>query len=115
MKKWLGKLFRTLGYDIVNRKKAKDLPHDFTPLHRDIYGKVKGHTMTSAERVYSLIEAIKYVESNNIPGDIVECGVWKGGSMMAVAETLLSMNDASRNLYLYDTFEGMPAPTSEDK
>ena len=71
--------------------------------------------MTSSERIFGLIEAVKYVSKHTIDGDIVECGVWKGGSMMAIAETLLLMNDASRTLYLYDTFEGMPAPTSEDK
>ena len=52
---------------------------------------------------------------NNIPGSIVECGVWKGGSMMAVAETLKKLNATDRQLYLYDTYAGMTPPTDEDK
>jgi hypothetical protein len=80
----------------------------------EIYEKVKPYTMTSSARVFALCEAVKYIHDKNIEGDIVECGVWKGGSMMAVAETLLRSGDSSRNLYLFDTFEGMSPPTHKD-
>jgi hypothetical protein len=53
-------------------------------------------------------------KKNNIEGDIVECGVWKGGSIMAVIDTLLRHNSTMRSIYLYDTFEGMPASTGHD-
>ena len=45
---------------------------------------------------------------------IVECGVWKGGSMMAIALTLLRLRRPDYDLYLFDTFEGMTEPTSHD-
>jgi len=80
----------------------------------EVYKKVKPYTMTSPERVFALCEAVKYIHEKNIEGDVVECGVWKGGSMMAVAEILLSSGDSSRNLYLFDTFEGMTPPTEKD-
>src|SRR5262245_38059977 len=64
------------------------------------------YTMTSPERVYSLIEAVRYVTRCGIQGAIVECGVARGGSMMAVASTLVRENASDRDLYLYDTFEG---------
>jgi hypothetical protein len=70
--------------------------------------------MTSRERIYALIQAVRYVVQHNIPGDIVECGVWRGGSMMAVAKTLVSLNHFDRELYLFDTFEGMSKPTEVD-
>src|SRR5262249_33819776 len=44
-----------------------------------------------------------------------ECGVWRGGSMMAVARTLLEANAPNRDLYLFDTYEGMSAPTDADR
>jgi O-methyltransferase len=44
----------------------------------------------------------------------VECGVWRGGSMQAAARTLLAVNDTSRDLHLFDTFDGMPAPSERD-
>lgn len=75
---------------------------------------VQPFTMTSVERVYHLMSAVRYVLANRLPGDIVECGVWKGGSMMAVAKTLLTANCRDRHLYLFDTFAGMTAPTAKD-
>jgi len=115
MKKWLGRQFQRFGYDVVKRNKIKSLPPDFDPIHRDIYEKIKNNTMTSPERIYSLLEAVRYVETNQIPGAIVECGVWKGGSMMAVAEMLSRLGVTTRELYLYDTFEGMSEPDERDK
>lgn len=98
-------------------KKTADIsfPPDFDAFHIDIIQKVRPYTMTSPERLFALIEAVKYVVSNNIPGSFVECGVWKGGSMMAIAETLHQLKVTDRQLYLYDTFAGMPPPTEEDK
>lgn len=116
MKNFIRKILQRFGYDIIklNQSVLTSLP-DFEDLHKSVFDKVKDFTMTSPERIYTLIEAVKYVESNNIAGDIVECGVWKGGSMMAVAETLKNLKNTSRVLYLYDTFEGMSEPTEHDK
>ena len=91
-----------------------EFPSDFTPHHISIFNAVKNHTMTSPERIFSLIEAVHYVTRRNIPGSIVECGVWRGGSMMAAALTLQSLNVRDRDLYLFDTFEGMPRPQDVD-
>jgi hypothetical protein len=71
--------------------------------------------MTTVERMLALINAVTYVTNNRIPGDIAECGVWRGGSMMVAAATLIALGDISRSLYLYDTYEGMPAPSEHDK
>jgi O-methyltransferase len=76
--------------------------------------RVKDYTMTSAERLHGLCEAVRYITSGGIEGDIVECGVWRGGSMMAVAEMLSKFGDQSRNLHLFDTFSGMSEPTNSD-
>jgi hypothetical protein len=114
MKKLIRNLLRKLNYDIV-KVTHKQIPSDFDELHKNIYAQVADYTMTSPERIYSLIEAVRYVEKNKIEGDVVECGVWKGGSMIAVAETLKFCNSYKRELYLYDTYEGMSAPTEHDK
>ena len=66
--------------------------------------------MTSWERLYALYKSVKYVVENRIPGDIVECGVWRGGSMKLAAHVLLSLGAVDRDLFLYDTFEGMTEP-----
>src|SRR5688572_15585786 len=75
---------------------------------------VQPYTMTSPERLYALIQAVRYVSATAIPGDIVECGVWRGGSMMAAALTLIQCKDVARELFLFDTFDGMTPPTERD-
>ena len=75
---------------------------------------VDDFTMTSIERRYHLLQAVRYLVKHKILGSFVECGVWRGGSMMLMAQTLNSCADQDRDMYLYDTFEGMPPPTRFD-
>lgn len=81
--------------------------------NEQIYETVKEFTMTPAVRVLALIDAVRYVVQKDIPGDFVECGVWKGGSIMAMALTLMELG-AERDIWLYDTFAGMPPPEGID-
>lgn len=90
------------------------LPADFDAGAAEIIRAVRPYTMTSAERLFSLIGAARHVAAARIPGAIVECGVWRGGSMMAAALALLEAGERSRELYLFDTFEGMSQPTEHD-
>jgi O-methyltransferase len=90
------------------------LPQDFDERTIATIEAVAQYTMTSAARIFALCEAVRYVVKHRIQGDIVECGVWRGGSMMAVARTLLESGDNSRALYLFDTFEGMVEPGEMD-
>jgi O-methyltransferase len=76
---------------------------------------VREWTMTSHWQIFALIVAARYVVDQRVPGDIVECGVWRGGSMQAIARTLLGRGVTDRDLHLFDTFEGMPPPTEEDR
>lgn len=115
---------KNLGFDIVsyspasetinNHVPSEEFPSDFNPEEIDVIRQSSPYTMTSPERMYTLIQAVKYISKNNIQGDIVECGVWKGGSMMAIAKTLIDFGDESRNLYLFDTFSGMTEPSDKD-
>jgi hypothetical protein len=114
IKNLVRKILQRYNYDIIKINTGTSLPGDFEDLHTRIYNAVSEFTMTSPERIYSLIEAINYVENNKIDGDIVECGIWKGGSMMAVAQVLKMHHNLSRELYLYDTFDGMSEPTEHD-
>jgi O-methyltransferase len=79
-----------------------------------LFESVQPYTMTGIARVAALRQAVQYVAKNQIPGAIVECGVWKGGSMMAVAKTLLDCRAGDRELHLFDTFEGMTEPSDVD-
>ena len=85
-----------------------DLEPEFLPLMES----VRPYTMTSVERMYLLYKCAEYVAKARVPGDILECGVWRGGSMMLVARTLLQAGDRGRTLHLFDTYEGHPKPDS---
>src|SRR5260370_1690729 len=101
------------GFDIVRyqpHKKPLSLG-DLTDREFEIVESVKPYTMTGDEGGGTLMNAVRYITEHKIPGNIAECGVWRGGSMMAVARALMSQGDSSRHLYLYDTFEGMSEPT----
>ena len=107
--------FRAFGLDLVRYRDYKnEVPPDFREDETAIFRYVRPWTMTTPERIYALIHAVRYLTTNRIPGAIVECGVWKGGSMAAVAKTLIEAGDPRRDLYLFDTFEGLPAPSSSD-
>lgn len=71
-------------------------------------------TMTSPLRLQALVKSVRYVARYKIPGAVVECGVWRGGSMFAVARTLLDAGLDDRELFLFDTFSGMPSPDAND-
>ncbi len=82
-----------------------------------IFDKIAPYTMTAREGLettYALFQAVRYICQNKIAGDVVECGVWRGGSMMLVAYALNYFNDRTRDLYLYDTFAGMTEPSEFD-
>lgn len=80
----------------------------------DLFEQVKPYTMTSVEALYALYTAVNYVLDRNIKGDIVECGVWRGGSSLLAALILKMRGISDRKLYLYDTFQGMTPPTEFD-
>ena len=82
--------------------------------YQQIWEFVQSATMTSRERIVALCDAAHYIVDSEIPGDVVECGVWKGGSMMAAAKALIDSGRTDRRLWLFDTFSGMNSPTGKD-
>ena len=93
---------------------AHPFPLDFEQADIELCRRVAPYTMTTPPRIYALARAVEYVAARSIPGAFVECGVWRGGSMMAVALTLLRLGITDRDLHLFDTFSGMTAPTDDD-
>lgn len=106
---------RALGrFDLHLVRLGNEGLNDVPEQDRAIYRYVRELTMTSAEAVFALTSAVRYVVAAGVPGAVVECGVWRGGSMAAVARTLLEVGRHDVPLHLFDTFEGMPEPTDED-
>jgi O-methyltransferase len=81
---------------------------------RFIINSVDERTMTDELRLANLCEAVSYLTYREVPGDFVECGVWRGGSVMAMAMKSKSLGATSRKIWLYDTFQGMTTPGQND-
>lgn len=113
MKAILSKIFDKMGY-LIREKIEFDSIISRDNEFQELYEKCKPYTMTSVERMYALYNSVIYIIKNNIEGDFIECGVWKGGSTMMIAYILKKYNINDRKIFLYDTFEGMVEPTDKD-
>lgn len=98
----------------TNAPAGSDLPQDISAADRAIVERVRPYTMTTALRIESVAQATRYCIRAGIAGSFAECGVWRGGSVMTMLLALMEMGVTDRDVYLYDTFEGMTAPTEED-
>jgi hypothetical protein len=110
----LNKLLGAIGYKLVKNTETNSYP-DFEQSFLPVLSRCKPYTMTSAERLYSVYKSIEYIEKANIEGAIVECGVWRGGSTMCALLALKEHKNFNREVFLYDTYEGMSEPTDKDK
>lgn len=103
------------GYDLVRRDADPEWPYDYDDDAKALFQRVRPYTLTSHERILDLRQTVRHLVDAGVPGAFVECGVWKGGSMLAAALTLLDRGAADRDLWLYDTYELMPPPTDRDR
>src|ERR1700723_3657872 len=88
-------VLRKRGYEVVG---GSLMPPDFDPATVELIAKVKPYTLTSPERMAALRQAVQYVVRAGVPGAIVECGVWRGGSMLIIAHTLVELGETDRDL-----------------
>jgi len=79
----------------------------------DFFNYVQPYSMTGHERIEFLYNSLNYILKNNIDGDFVECGVWKGGNIIGIMK-FLEYYKKTDNIWLYDTFSGMVEPHSND-
>jgi O-methyltransferase len=84
--------------------------HDFAPLLE----KVGPFTMTPVESLVELAHMVRAVLTFDIPGDFVECGVWRGGASFLMADLLRQAQVRNRKVWLFDSFEGSPPPQEMD-
>ena len=115
MKRLVKSILRRAGYQlspITPLKSLSEQDPDITDREWHIYHAVEPFTMVSIERILANIRAVDYIVRNEVPGDFVECGVWRGGSAMAMALAL--KGHAPRTLWMYDTYAGLTDATSAD-
>lgn len=114
LKNMARRAFGALGYEVVAKSVQDAFTLSLDESDAQIIRSVGPYTMTPPQVVFATIQAARYIVRRDIPGAIVECGVWRGGSMMAAALALKALGSTDRHLYLFDTFAGMPRPTEHD-
>ncbi len=117
MKKKFNHLMGTIfGYQFTKSSGLSTDPIiDTDEYFQKLYIEIKPYTMTSMLKCYALYKAVKYIVKAEIPGDFVECGVWKGGSAILIARVLRDLGVTDRKIYMYDTYSGMVKPSLHDK
>lgn len=103
------RLANRLGYKITRLE-----DRGLTPELREAIREAGPHTTTQSDAIVALHDAVRHVVRAGVPGAFVECGVWKGGSLLVVARALVELGAIDRDLFGFDTFTGMPAPTDAD-
>lgn len=121
MKKFIKNCLKKLGYEIKKSDDKSDKKFDFynfppeiSSVEKKIIKQSEEYSMTGRLRMWTLIQSIKHVVKNNIEGDIVECGVWRGGNLILSQEILINLKDKKKKIYGFDTFEGMTEPQDID-
>lgn len=104
------------GIRVITRNDPRfhRVPKNVEPEFLSVFEACSPFTMTSFECQYGLWRAARYVVRGGVKGDFVECGVYRGGSVMTAAMTFEQCGDRTRSQYLYDTFEGMTDPEARD-
>ena len=108
------RLRRLLRREGTPPRRALDVFSHLDDPDRAIVERALPYTMTGPQRLTAVVDAVRYCLRRELPGAFVECGVWRGGSVLAMILTLQDAGVTDRDVYLYDTFEGMSAPTEHD-
>ena len=95
----------------VNKKK-KDII-EITKPEKKLIENCLQYSMTNVERMWSLIQSFHHIRQESLKGDFVECGVWKGGNIILLKKLIQKFN-LKKNIYGFDTFEGMVEPSFYD-
>ena len=110
--------FRSVGLEIRPAKEGSGfiLPVEFSETEAEIYRFVTDNklTMVTPEGIVATLKACKHAVLAEVPGDFVECGVWRGGNAIA-AKMLFEAYGSDKKLWLFDTFTGMSEPTDVDR
>lgn len=80
-------------------------------LERNIENVGHSHTMMGRLRLDSLHQCLDHIRLQQVPGDFIECGVWKGGGCIFMTGYLKTYEMKDRKIYIADSFDGLPEPT----
>ena len=95
------RVMRAIPFDELTRSLGRDCPGS-------------AETMIGMQRLTHLQHCVETVLTEEIPGDLIECGVWRGGACILMRAVLSAYGDEERCVWLADSFEGVPVPDPEN-
>jgi hypothetical protein len=96
---------------VLTRVFTTEGPEEWLESARDGVGALPGaETMIGLRRLDNLDACIRTVLEDDVPGDLMECGVWRGGASIFMRAALEARGDAGRRVWVADSFQGIPQP-----
>ena len=109
-------LFRVIKKPFIKKEDfwKKNIP-EIDEESKRLIESIGEHSLTPFIRRWTLIKSLHYINKKKLIGDIVECGIWRGGNLFLAKKIQDKYpNELKRKLYGFDTFEGMPKPSFHD-
>jgi O-methyltransferase len=97
-----------------NLKLVRALPFDQRKRDLGLDWPAAAETMIGMQRLTSLQHCVETVITEDVPGDLVECGVWRGGACILMRAVLAAYDDDERCVWLADSFAGVPPPDADN-
>jgi hypothetical protein len=115
MKKHIKNFLHSRGFSLTKITKDPNKPIELSDEENEIIHYVRSNelSMCTTLNLQQTAVAVKYIAMNNIPGDFVECGVFRGGNAI-IAAKIFEIYKSEKKVYLFDTFTGMAEPTVHD-
>jgi len=117
IKKIIKDILKFFNYKIISKnewnKKVENLIVEASNDELKMFEKINEISLTSLPNRWSLYQSLSYIQENNIEGDIVETGVFKGANLVLINDFLNKFN-IDKKIYAYDTYEGQPKPSNLD-
>ncbi len=108
--------FQRFFKPLLRKSGAKVIvPYEFDENARNIGSAwpLVAHTMIGLKRLDNLQYCVEKAIKNNVPGDLIETGVWRGGATIFMRAILKAHGVTDRKVYVADSFEGLPKPSEE--
>jgi len=106
--RWVGKYLQKRNYIICSAvffKPELRLEGKDRPPHAE--------TMVGLKRLNNIQFCVEQIIKDNIPGDFIETGVWRGGAVIFMKALLVHAGVTDRNIWVADSFEGLPKPNAD--
>jgi len=115
MNKYVKNFLYSRGFNLTRITKDLNKPVELSDEENEIIHYVRSNnlSMCTTINLQQTAVAAKYIAINNIPGDFVECGVFRGGNAL-IAAKIFQIHNLTKKVYLFDTFTGMTEPTRHD-